>query len=114
MKKRPRVRKAKATVASWVRPVAVFFATAVFVTTGAWAAWGRVVPYVTGHEYFRLRTIRISSDETRVAPQTLAEIAGLYDDASLWDVDPSSIERTLSDASWVRRATVERHFPWQV
>ena len=114
MKKRPRVRKAKATVASWIRPVAVFAATAVFATTGAWAAWDRVVPYVTDHDYFRLRTIRISSDETRVAPQNLAEIAGLYDDASLWDVDPDAIERTLSDASWVRDASVVRHFPWQV
>jgi len=92
----------------------VFLATAVFVTTGAWAAWGRVVPYVKGHDYFRLRSIRIASDETRVSPQSLAEIAGLYDDASLWDVDPQSIESTLADASWVRRASVQRHFPWQV
>jgi len=114
MKKRPRVRKAKATVTSWVRPVAVFFATAVLVTSGALAAWGRVVPYVKSHDYFRLRTIRISSDETRVAPQTLAEIAGLYEDSSLWDVDPDRIESSLRDASWVRSANVSRHFPWQV
>jgi len=113
-KKRPRVRKARAAFASWIRPVAVFFATVVFVTTGAWAAWGRIVPYVKGHDYFRLRTIRISSDETRVTPQSLAEIAGLYDDASLWDVDPKAIQDTLSTASWVRRAEVSRHFPWQV
>jgi cell division septal protein FtsQ len=74
----------------------------------------RVVPYVAHHDYFRLRTIRVSSDETRVQPQTLAEIAGLYGDSSLWEVDPDSIRSTLRDASWVRQATVTRHFPWQV
>lgn len=101
-------------MAAWVRPLLISAAAITLVTTGAWAAWARVVPYVAGHDYFRLRTIRVSSDETRVAPQTLAEIAGLYDDASLWDVDPLAIQETLREASWVRQASVTRHFPWQV
>lgn len=114
MRTSPRSRKAKATLSAWVRPLLVSVAALVLVATGAWAAWARVVPYVTHHDYFRLRAIRVSSDEPRVAPQTLAEIAGLYDDASLWDVDPAAIQESLRDASWVRRATVSRHFPWQV
>lgn len=114
MRARPRVRKARAALAASVRPVAIAAVAAVLVATGAWAAWARVVPYVAHHDYFRLRTIRVSSDETRVPPQTLAEIAGLYDDESLWDVDPDSIRRSLHAASWVREARVTRHFPWQV
>jgi len=114
MRSRPRVRKARAALAATVRPTAVALAALTLVATGAWAAWARVVPYVARHDYFRLRTIRVSSDETRVPPQTLAEIAGLYDDASLWDVDPDNIRQTLRDASWVRQANVSRHFPWQV
>ena len=114
MRSRPRVRKARAALAVWTRRLAVSLAAVALVATGAWAAWARVVPYVAGHDYFRLRTVRVSSDETRVAPQTLAEIAGLYDDASLWDVDPDAIRETLRDASWVRQASVSRHFPWQV
>lgn len=114
MRSRARVRKARAALAAWTRTAAVTTAAFSLVATGAWAAWARVVPYVAGHDYFRLRSIRVSSDETRVQPQTLAEIAGLYDDASLWEVDPDAIRRTLSDASWVRKAEVTRHFPWQV
>lgn len=114
MRSRPRVRKARAALAVWVRHLAVSGAVLALVATGAWAAVARVVPYVANHDYFRLRTIRVSSDETRVQPQTLAEIAGLYEDSSLWQVDPDSIRETLRDASWVRQATVSRHFPWQV
>jgi cell division septal protein FtsQ len=114
VKSRPRVRKAKATVAGWSRPVAVFAVTAVATTGGALAAWSHLVPYITGNDYFRLRSIRISSDETRVTPQTLAEVAGLYDDESLWDIDPKAIRDTLREASWVHEANVARHFPWQV
>lgn len=114
MRSRPRVRKARATLASWVRPVLLSLAAATVVVSAAWAGWSRAVPYVVGHDYFRLRSIRVSSDETRVAPQTLAEIAGLYEDESLWRVDPDSIRETLRSASWVRQASVTRSFPWQV
>lgn len=114
MRRGPRARKARAAVTAWVRPLITALSLSAVVATCAWAAWARVVPYVAHHDYFRLRAIRISSDETRVAPQTLAEIAGLYEDASLWDVDPDAIRRTLHDASWVRQARVSRHFPWQV
>ncbi len=114
MRRGPRVRKARAALAAWTRGAAIALASVALVATGAWAAWARVVPYVVHHDYFRLRTIRVSSDETRVPAQTLAEIAGLYDDASLWDVDPDAIQTTLRDASWVRQANVSRHFPWQV
>jgi len=114
MRKRPRVRKARAALAVLGRRLAVSGAALVLVATGAWATASWVAPYVSNHEYFRLRTIRVSSDETRVQPQTLAEIAGLYEDSSLWEVDPDSIRDTLRDASWVRQATVSRHFPWQV
>ncbi len=114
MKARPRYRKARAALAAWVRPLAASLAGVAIVATGAWATVARVVPYVTGHDYFRLRSVRISSDETRVAPQTIAEIAGLYEDTSLWDVEPDEIRGTLREASWVREADVTRHFPWQV
>lgn len=114
MKRRPRVRKAKAAIAAWVRPLVMTLSVSAVVVTGAWAAWARILPYVASHDYFRLRAIRVSSDETRIAPQTLAEIAGLYEDASLWDVDPDAIRQTLRDASWVKQADVSRHFPWQV
>jgi cell division septal protein FtsQ len=114
MKRNPRARKAKAAAAVWVRRLALGSAALSFVGLATWAAYSRAVPYVTGHDYFRLRTIRVSSNETRVAPQTLAEIAGLYDDASLWDVDPDAIKNALRDASWVKQADVSRHFPWQV
>ncbi|MFN2427419.1 MAG: cell division protein FtsQ/DivIB [Candidatus Binatia bacterium] len=114
MRSRPRVRKARAAIATGLRRAALSAVALTLVAAGAWATWARAVPYVTGHDYFRLRTIRVSSDETRVTPQTLAEIAGLYEDASLWEVDPDSIRETLRDASWVRHAEVSRHFPWQV
>lgn len=114
MKNRPRARKLRALAAVWTRRATRSAAVAILVAVGAWVTWDRAVPYVVGHDYFRLRSIRISSDETRVAPQTLAEIAGLYEDASLWQVDPDAIEGTLHDASWVKQATVTRHFPWQV
>lgn len=114
MKARPRFRKARAALSAWIRPLAASVVGVALVATGAWATVARVVPYVTGHDYFRLRSIRISSDETRVAPQAIAEIAGLFEDTSLWDVEPDSIRRTLREASWVREADVTRHFPWQV
>src|SRR5690242_17869448 len=114
MKRNARARKAKAAAAVWVRRAAVGTGALALVATASWAAWARVVPYVMGHDYFRLRTIRVSSDETRVAPETLAEIAGLYEDSSLWNVDPDAIGASLRDASWVREARVSRHFPWQV
>lgn len=114
MRNGPRTRKLRALAAVWTRRATRSAAVAVLVAVGAWAAWDEAVPYIVGHDYFRLRSVRISSDETRVAPQTLAEIAGLYEDASLWKVDPAAIESTLRDASWVKQATVTRHFPWQV
>ncbi len=114
MKRNHRARKAKAAAAVWVRRAAVGSGALALVATASWAAWARVVPYVMEHDYFRLRTIRVSSDETRVAPETLAEIAGLYEDSSLWHVDPEAIGTSLRDASWVREARVSRHFPWQV
>jgi len=114
MRRGPRVRKAKAAFAAWTRLLLLSSAATVMIVASAWAAWTRALPYVTDHDYFRLRSIRVSSDETRVSPQALAEIAGLYDDESLWDVDPEAIQQSLTDASWVRRASVSRHFPWQV
>jgi len=114
MRRGPRTRKARAALATWTRRAAITAAASLLVATGAWAALARVVPFVERHDYFRLRSIRVSSDETRVSPQTLAEIAGLYDDESLWEVDPEAIQNTLRDASWVRHASVSRHFPWQV
>jgi cell division septal protein FtsQ len=114
MRNGPRARKAKALVAVWTRRASLSAVASIFVALGLWAAWAKAVPFVTDHDYFRLRSIRISSDETRVAPQTLAEIAGLYEDSSLWDVDPQAIREELHSASWVREATVTRHFPWQV
>lgn len=114
MRTSPRARKARALLAAWTRRATVTAVAAVLVAVGAWVTWSEAIPYVTGHEYFRLRSIRISSDETRVAPQALAEIAGLYEDASLWQVDPAAIQDELKEASWVKQATVTRHFPWQV
>lgn len=114
MRQGPRARKLRAALAAWVRPVVVSTTVAVAVVASAWGAWSRVAPWVADHEYFRLRTVRVASDETRVAPETLAEIAGLYDGTSLWDVDPEAASATLSDASWVKEASVSRHFPWQV
>jgi cell division septal protein FtsQ len=114
MKRNPRARKARAAARVWSRRLAVGTGALALVATASWAAWARAWPYVTGHDYFRLRSIRIASDETRVAPETLAEIAGLYEDSSLWSVDPEAITSTLRDASWVKQARVSRHFPWQV
>lgn len=114
MRPSPRVRRARAALASWGRLVAVSSGAFLLVAFGSWAALAHVVPYVVGHDYFRLRSVRVSSDETRVAPQTLAELAGLYDDSSLWDVDPTDTVEKLRDASWVREAKVSRRFPWQV
>jgi cell division septal protein FtsQ len=114
MKRNARARKARAAAAVWTRRLAVGSGALALVATATWSAYALVVPYVMGHDYFRLRTIRVSSDETRVAPETLAEIAGLYEDSSLWSVDPESITSTLRDASWVKQARVSRHFPWQV
>lgn len=94
--------------------MAASFASFAVAAAGAWATWSYAVPYLTNHDYFRLRAIRISSDETRVAPETLAEIAGLYDGTSLWDVDPEAIVESLREASWVKSTSVSRHFPWQV
>jgi cell division septal protein FtsQ len=114
MRTSPRARKTRALVAAWTRRATVSAVAALLLAVGAWVTWSEVIPFVTAHDYFRLRSIRISSDETRVAPQALAEIAGLYEDASLWQVDPAAIQAELKDASWVKQATVTRHFPWQV
>lgn len=114
MRNGPRARKLRALAAVWTRRATRSAACAVLVAVGAWVTVDRAVPWVVGHDYFRLRSIRISSDETRVAPQSLAEIAGLYEDASLWQVDPAAIEGALREASWVKQASVTRHFPWQV
>jgi cell division septal protein FtsQ len=114
MKRNPRARKARAAAAVWSRRLAIGSSALALVATASWAAWARVVPYVMAHDYFRLRTIRVASDETRVTPETLAEIAGLYEDSSLWSVDPDAIGTSLRDASWVKEARVSRHFPWQV
>jgi cell division septal protein FtsQ len=114
MRRGPRARKARAAVAAWTGPLVRLSLAAVVLAWTCWAAYAHAVPYVARHDYFRLRSIRISSDETRVTPQALAEVAGLYDDESPWDVDPDRIRATLRDASWIKHAEVARHFPWQV
>ena len=101
-------------MAQWLRSLGVSAGTCALALTGVWVTWAIAVPYITDHDYFRLRAIRISCDETRVPAQALAEIAGLYEGSSLWDVDPSAIQGTLSEASWIKQSSVSRHFPWQV
>ncbi len=73
-----------------------------------------VVPFVRGHEYFRLRTVRVTCDHPAVSPRALASIAGLWNDATIWDVDVADAEAALEDIPWVADATVARRFPWQV
>ncbi len=110
----PRARKARAALAAASRLATRSAIVGALVAVGGWTVWAHLLPWVQGHDYFRLRSIRISSDETRVAADSLAEVSGLYGDTSLWDVRPASIEATLRDASWVKQAEVSRHFPWQV
>ncbi|HYC54074.1 MAG TPA: cell division protein FtsQ/DivIB [Candidatus Binatia bacterium] len=114
MRLRPQVRKLKASLATWSRVALLALSTIVVLAAGTWTAVAHVVPYVTTNEYFRLRSVRIACDEPAVEPRALAEMAGLYDDTSLWQVDPAAIEGKLREQSWVHEAHVSRRFPWQV
>ncbi|MBI5503359.1 MAG: FtsQ-type POTRA domain-containing protein [Deltaproteobacteria bacterium] len=114
MRLRPQVRRLKAGLATGSRVVAV--AATVTLAAGAvsWAAWVHVIPFVTGHEYFRLRSIRVACDNPEVPPGSLAQLGDLYDDSSLWQIDPPAVEQRLGEQSWVRSAQVSRSFPWKV
>jgi cell division septal protein FtsQ len=114
MRRGPVVRKATAAVAACSRALLLGSCAVALAAGGAWATAEHAFPYVTSHDYFRLRSIRVTSDETRVAPQVLAELGGLYDDTSLWNVDPEAVAAQLREMSWVREVRVARRFPWQV
>lgn len=73
-----------------------------------------VLPFVRGHEYFRLRSVRVTCDHRSVAPQSLAAVAGLWNGTTIWEVDAAKAEDALEDIPWVRNATVTRRFPWHV
>ena len=114
MRLRPQVRKLKASLATWSRMALLSVSFLVVLVASAWAAVSQVVPYVTTNDYFRLRSIRIASDEPAVEPKAIAELAGLYDDATLWQIDPAAIESRIREQSWVDDVRVSRRFPWQV
>lgn len=72
------------------------------------------VPFVTTHDYFRLRTVRVSCDDPSVNPSVLASLAGLWHDTTLWQVAPDEIRDAIEAIPWVKSVAVERRFPWQV
>lgn|GEM_PF-1294578 len=94
--------------------VALLGAVALGSGATAWATWAHVIPFVAGHEYFRLRSVRVACDNPSVQAGSLAELGGLYDDTSLWQIDPPAVEQRLGELSWVRQASVSRSFPWKV
>ncbi|HYB99634.1 MAG TPA: FtsQ-type POTRA domain-containing protein [Candidatus Limnocylindrales bacterium] len=114
MRLRPHVRKLKASLATGSRLVLLAVSVLVVLAGGTWTALAHVVPYVTTNDYFRLRSIRIACDEPAVEPKALAEMAGLYDDTTLWQIDPAQIEDRIREQSWVDEVRVARRFPWQV
>jgi len=114
MRLRPQFRRLRSTLSAGGRIVAMAAIVVIAAGTAAWAAWTRVVPFVESHEYFRLRSIRVACDNPAVQADSLAEMGGLYDDSSLWQIDPPAVERKLLEQSWVRRAHVARSFPWKV
>lgn len=114
MRLRPHARRFRAFLATGGRIVALAAVVLLAAGTVTWAAWTRVVPFVASHEYFRLRSIRVACDNPAVAADSLAEMGGLYDDSSLWDIDPPTVEQQLLQQSWVRHVHVARSFPWKV
>lgn len=114
MRRRPKVRRLKAVLAAGGRVVALATGGLLVAGTATWAAWAHVLPFVADHDYFRLRSIRVACDNPTVQAGSLAELGGLYDDSSLWQIDPPAVEQRLREQSWVRSARVSRSFPWKV
>ncbi len=114
MRLKPQFRRLKAFLAAGGRVVAVAAGLLLAAGTVSWAAWAHVIPFVAGHEYFRLRSIRVACDNPSVQASALAELGGLYDGSSLWQIDPPAVEQRLREQSWVRQASVSRSFPWKV
>jgi len=84
---------------------------------GAWAlhaGYFRVWPAIVSHPYFNLESIRVRCDTDAVGPEKLAARAGLYAGTSLWELDTTAAEEALEQPTWVRDATVRRHFPDRV
>ncbi len=79
-----------------------------------WASVVHVGPWVASHPYFQLRTVRVACDLEGVDARALASRAGLYDDTTLWEVDPQASMRSLQEISWVASARVWRRFPAEV
>lgn len=95
------------TIARAALGAAAGFVTVLFV-------FGIAVPFVTHHDYFRLRTVRVSCDDPTVSPRALASVAGLWHDSTVWQVDPEAARKSIETVPWVEKASVVRHFPWQV
>ncbi len=111
MKFRPLFRKLKTELLSLSRRALV--GTFAFVTAFAvvYGTAAHVIPFITSHPYFRLRTVTVACDTKAASPQSLAHRAGLHDRATLWDVDVAQAEAALESTAWVRDAVVVRRFP---
>ena len=114
MRLKPLVRKLKSRISDFLRGgTRVGGALALAALTFYGVHW-HLKPYIQHHEYFDVRSVRVSCDNPAVSPQALAAAAGLFRDTTIWEVDTEAAERALEDVSWVEAATVTRRFPRQV
>jgi hypothetical protein len=111
---RPQFRKLRAALAAGSRRSARFLLRASAGLAAVYLVFAVILPFVRTHEYFRLRSIRVTCDHPAVSPKALAAVAGLWSDRTIWQVDVARAESALGDIPWVRRATVTRRFPWHV
>jgi len=84
------------------------------VSASAYGAYLRVWPAVSGHSYFRLRSVKVRCDSKVAEPAMLASRAGLFEGTSVWDIDVERAETALASAPWVANVRVSRRFPGQV
>ena len=111
MRLRPFLRRLRGDFAS-IAPAMTIVATVITVACGFVAlAIFVVVPTITGHPYFTLRSVKVACDTNTVEPQSLAVKAGLFEGVSLWNIDPRKAERALELEPWVRDASITRRFP---
>ncbi len=111
---RPLLRKAKSDMLVAGRLLAVAFTACGVFTAAAYLFVGYLVPSVSDHRYFELRSVKIASDAELTDPERLATAAGLFEGTSLWRIDTEQARRELEKPGWVRRADVIRRFPDRV
>jgi len=69
--------------------------------------------FVLESPYFAVREIQVRGGD-RVRGGHLVAMAGLKHGMTIWNIDPTAIEKKLAKNPWVRRILVRREFPRRV